>query len=390
MQPLSVVRVNPDTPVGAGFKPAPTGVSLIERAARVQQSFHIGDKRIFPNAYLAPMSGVTDISFRRLVSRLSGGRTGLLISEFISVEGLTRDNPKSMRQMAFAEEERPFSVQIFGGEPSRMAWGAKIVQETGADFVEINCGCPAPKVVSKGGGSGLLRDLPNLANILRQVKAAVTIPVTIKVRVGWSDDLITLFETLKIAEGEGAAAFVIHGRTRAQGYKGFANWNLIAEAKSRASIPVIGNGDILRAEDVLQRLETYGVDGVAVGRGAMHNPWIFGQLADLYEGKVPREPGREDYLYVFSEYEALLREEMDLEQRVLGKLKQMAARVLKGLRGSSAARISLLRSQSNAEFRDHLHRYFESLGEIEHDLAAVVELNGTDETEVAEGNTYRN
>ena len=185
-------------------------------------------------------------------------------------------------------------VQIFGGEPSRMAWGAKIVQETGADFVEINCGCPAPKVVSKGGGSGLLRDLPNLANILRQVKAAVTIPVTIKVRVGWSDDLITLFETLKIAEGEGAAAFVIHGRTRAQGYKGFANWNLIAEAKSRASIPVIGNGDILRAEDVLQRLETYGVDGVAVGRGAMHNPWIFGQLADLYEGKVPREPGREE------------------------------------------------------------------------------------------------
>ena len=169
--------------------------SLIERAKNVQREFFIGPLRSYPNAYLAPMSGVTDICFRRLVSRLAGGRTGMLISEFISVEGLTRDNPKSMRQMAFAGEERPFAVQIFGGEPARMAWGAKIAQDTGADIVEINCGCPAPKVVSKGGGSGLLKDLPNLAAIVRAVKAAISIPLTVKVRIGWSDDSVTLFET---------------------------------------------------------------------------------------------------------------------------------------------------------------------------------------------------
>jgi nifR3 family TIM-barrel protein len=362
----------------------------VERAARVRQEFRIGSRRIYPNVYLAPMSGVTDICFRRLVSRLAGGRTGLLVSEFISVEGLTRDNPKSMAQMAFTEEERPFSIQIFGGDASRMAWGAKIAEDTGADFVEINCGCPAPKVVSKGGGSGLLRDLPNLAAIVRSVKAAVSVPVTVKVRVGWSEDLITLFETQKIIEGEGASALVIHGRTRAQGYKGLANWDLIAEAKTRANIPVVGNGDILKASDVLHRLETYGIDGVAVGRGAMHNPWIFAQLADLYEGKPPSEPSKEDYLHLFGEYHELLRAEMDIELRALGKLKQMAARAMKGLPGSSLARLSLLRSQSVSEFFDHLRAYFESISSVDRDLEALEDLNGKEESEVVFGNTYRN
>ncbi len=336
------------------------------------------------------MSGVTDICFRRLVSRLAGGRTGLLVSEFISVEGLTRENPKSMAQMAFAEEERPFSIQIFGGQPSRMAWGAKIAEDAGADFVEINCGCPAPKVVSKGGGSGLLRDLPNLAAIVREVKAAVTVPVTVKVRVGLSDDLITLFETQKIIEGEGASALVIHGRTRAQGYKGLANWDLIAEAKSKAAIPVIGNGDVLKVSDVLHRLETYGVDGVAVGRGAMHNPWIFAQLADLYEGKEPMAPTREDYLRLFSEYFVLLQEEIDIELRSLGKLKQMAARAMKGLPGGALARLSLLRSQTVSEFFDHLRAYFAGVASVDRDLEALTELNGKDDAEVVFGNTYRN
>lgn len=373
MQPVPAVRLN-----------------LVERAQRVQQDFFIGPKRIYPNAYLAPMSGVTDISFRRLVSKLAGGRTGLLVTEFVSVEGLTRDNPKSMRQMAFAPEEHPLSIQIFGGEPSRMAGGAKIAEETGCDFVEINCGCPAPKVVSKGGGSGLLRDLPNLAAIVRSVKASVSIPVTVKVRVGWNDDLITLFETQKIIEGEGASALVIHGRTRAQGYKGLANWDLIAEAKTRATIPVVGNGDIVRVEDILHRLETYGVDGVAVGRGAMHNPWIFAQIADVYEGKEPMQPGKEDYLHVFREYESLLRMDMDIGLRVLGKLKQMAARVMKGLPGSSLARLSLLRSQSVEEFFDNLHAYFENMGSVEITVDVFEDLNGKEETKVEFGNTYRN
>lgn len=376
---------------------SPDPGDLVARAQRVRQSFDIGGTRIWPNAYLAPMSGVTDICFRRLVSRLAGGRTGLLVSEFVSVSVLSqpggRENPKTVREMAFAEEERPFSIQIFGADAGKMAEGARVAASTGCDFIEINCGCPAPKVVGKGGGSGLLKDLPNLARILRAVKAAVDIPVTIKVRVGWNDDLITLFDTLDIADGEGAAAFVIHGRTRAQGYKGLANWDLIAEAKRRAPahLPVIGNGDIVKPEDVLHRLETYGVDGVAVGRGAMHNPWIFGQIADLYEGRMWQEPRKQDYLRVFSEYEVLLREQMDLDLRVLGKLKQMAARILKGLPGGSLARLNLLRSQSVPEFHGHLHDYFARMDEdLTRDYAALAELNGGETTEVVEGNTYRN
>ena len=336
-------------------------MTLLERAAKVTQAYKVGEKRIFPNAYLAPMSGVTDISFRRLISRIAGGRTGLLVSEFVTVEGLTRLNPRICRQMAFAPEERPFTVQIYGAEADRMAWGAAMVEEAGADFVEINCGCPAPKIVSKGGGSGLLRDLGNLRDILAAVKRQVGIPVTVKVRVGWSDDSINLLETQKVVEGEGASAFVIHGRTRNQGYKGLANWDLIALAKSHGSIPVIGNGDVLRAEDVVDKLERYGVDGVAVGRGAMHNPWIFAQMADLYEGRALKEPTLEEQERVFHWYLELLREETDIEGRLLGKLKQMAARLLKCLPGGFLGRTAVLRSQTLPEFFDNLGAFFAKL-----------------------------
>jgi nifR3 family TIM-barrel protein len=288
-------------------------------------------------------------------------------------------------------EERPFTVQIYGAEPERMAWGAAMVEEAGADFVEINCGCPAPKIVRKGGGSGLLRDLGNLKEILSQVKRRVKIPVTVKVRVGWSDEEINLHETQKVVEGEGAAALVIHGRTRQQGYKGLANWDLIASAKSRGAIPVIGNGDILKIEDVIDKLERYGVDGVAVGRGAMHNPWIFGQIADLYEGKIPREPSLGEHKALFADYLGLLREEMDIEGRVLGKLKQMAARVLKCLPNAKGGRTDVLRSQSIAEFFDNLHKLLDSIEDYRgRALEAVRELNGKDATEVEFGRDYKN
>jgi len=390
--------------------PAGSSHPLLERAVRVIREYKVDGKRIFPNAYLAPMSGVTDLPFRRLISRLSGGRTGLLVSEFITVEGLTRLNPRICRQMAFMPEERPFTVQIYGAEPDRMAWGAAMVEEAGADFVEINCGCPAPKIVSKGGGSGLLRDLGNLKAILSQVKKAVKIPVTVKVRVGWAEDQINLLETQKVVEGEGAGALVIHGRTRQQGYKGLANWDLIALAKSQGKIPVIGNGDILRVEDVIDKLERYGVDGVAVGRGAMHNPWLFGQIADLYEGKIPQEPTLDEHKALFTDYLQLLREELDIasgfgphrpaeaengvwrwEGRVLGKLKQMAARVLKCLPNAKGGRTDVLRSQSLNEFFDNLHKLLESIEDYRgRALEAVRELNGKEATEVEFGRDYRN
>ena len=369
----------------------PTEHPLLARAARVRKRYGVGGKSIFPNVYLAPMSGVTDISFRRLISRLSGGRTGLLVSEFITVEGLTRLNPRICRQMAFSPEERPFTVQIYGGEAERMAWGATMVEEAGADFVEINCGCPAPKIVRKGGGSGLLRDHENLKAIIASVKKAVTIPVTVKVRIGWAEDSINLLETQKVVEGEGASALVIHGRTRQQGYKGLANWDLIALAKSRGNIPVVGNGDILRVEDVIDKLEKYEVDGVAVGRGAMHNPWIFGQLADLYEGKLPKEPSLEDHRDIFTLYHDLLREELDIEGRILGKLKQMAARVLKCLPNSKGGRTDVLRSQTLPEFFDNMNVFLASISDYQgRAFEEVRELNGKNSNELEFGKDYRN
>lgn len=363
---------------------------LVERARRVNRRYGVAGKDIFPNVYLAPMSGVTDIAFRRLISRLSGGRTGLLVSEFITVEGLTKLNPRICRQMAFAPEERPFTVQIYGGEAEKMAWGASMVEEAGADFVEINCGCPAPKIVRRGGGSGLLRDLDNLKDIIAQVKAAVKIPVTVKVRVGWAEDSINLLETQKVVEGEGAAALVIHGRTRQQGYKGLANWDLIALAKSRGAIPVIGNGDILRVEDVVDKLERYGVDGVAVGRGAMHNPWIFNQIADLYEGRTPLEPTLKEHGDLFEMYLGLLREEQDIEGRVLGKLKQMAARVLKCLPNSKGGRTDVLRSASVNEFFDNLNKLLGSIEDYRGREMDFRELNGKDAVEPIQGVDYKN
>jgi tRNA-dihydrouridine synthase B len=370
---------------------SPNEHPLLVRAAKVQQRYAVGGKSIFPNVYLAPMSGVTDICFRRLISKLAGGRTGLLVSEFITVEGLTRLNPRICRQMAFAPEERPFTVQIYGGEADRMAWGASMVESAGADFVEINCGCPAPKIVRRGGGSGLLRDHENLKAIISSVKKAVTIPVTVKVRIGWDDESINLLETQKVVAGEGASALIIHGRTRQQGYKGLANWDLIAEAKSRAEIPVIGNGDILRVEDIIDRLERYAVDGVAVGRGAMHNPWIFGQIADLYSGILPKEPSLQDHRDIFTVYLGLLREELDIEGRILGKLKQMAARVLKCLPNSKGGRTDVLRSQTVSEFFDKLNVFLDSISDYQgRVLDEIRELNGKNSNELEFGQDYRN
>jgi tRNA-dihydrouridine synthase B len=225
-----------------------------------------------------------------------------------------------------------------------------------------------------------LKDLPRLRDIVRATVEAVQIPVTVKVRVGWDDNLITLFETQDIVEGEGGQAFVIHGRTRMQAYRGLANWDLIAAAKRRAKIPVIGNGDVLKVADILDKLEKYGVDGIAVGRGAMHNPWIFRDIADLYEGRIPQEPTALERHQLFLDYERMLREQMDIDGRVLGKLKQMAARLMKLQKSSTLARLSLLRSQSLPEFHEHLTAFFASPeANAARDYSALSDLNGRHE-----------
>src|SRR5215510_12035363 len=201
---------------------------------------------ISPALVLAPMAGVTDSSFRRLIKELGG--VGLIVTEFISVEGLTRGNLRTHRMMRFLPEERPLSIQIFGYDADRMAGAAEIIQESGADIVDINCGCPAKKVVKGGGGSSLLRDLPQLEKIVRRVRRAVSIPLTMKIRTGWDDSSINAVEVARLIEDCGANMIAIHGRTRMQGYSGRANWDVIRAVKRAVSIPVIGCGDFVTPE----------------------------------------------------------------------------------------------------------------------------------------------
>ncbi|MBC7901389.1 MAG: tRNA dihydrouridine synthase DusB [Saprospiraceae bacterium] len=339
------------------------------------KAFKIRDIEINPPLILSPMAGVTDYTFRRLIKRRGG--VGLVVSEFISVEGLTRHNPKSKRQMHFAEEERPFAVQIFGGQPERMALGAEMAQEVGADILDVNCGCPAPKVVRNGGGSGLLRDLPRLETILKEIKKTITIPLTLKLRTGFSESTINVVEVAKMAEQCGVEHIQVHGRTKEQGYKGLANWDLIKQVKEAVTVPVSGNGDITTIEYGIERWKESGTDGILIGRGAMQNPWIFRQFQDVIEGRKPYQPDLSEKKAVLLEFFGMCREEMP-EIVALGKMKQLAGQFTKGLIGGAQFRQTLYHSHSAEEILDNITIYFNTLaadsnygdGMVEADAAA--------------------
>ncbi|HMS39976.1 MAG TPA: tRNA dihydrouridine synthase DusB [Pyrinomonadaceae bacterium] len=320
--------------------------------------FKIRNIEINPPLILSPMAGVTDYTFRRLIKRRGG--VGLVVSEFISVEGLTRHNPKSKRQMRFDEEERPFAVQIFGGQHERMRLGAEMAEEVGADILDVNCGCPAPKVVKHGGGSGLLRDLPRMETILTEIKKAITIPLTLKMRIGYSDSTINAVEVAKMAENCGVEHIQVHGRTKEQGYKGLANWDIIKAVKESVKIPVSGNGDITTIEYGLKKWTESGVDGVLIGRGAMQNPWIFRQIDDAMNGREPYQPDLAEKKAVLLEFFELVREEMP-EIPALGKMKQLAGQFTKGLVGGAQFRQTLYHSHSAQEILDNITTYFETL-----------------------------
>src|SRR5438093_2106582 len=320
--------------------------------------FKIRDIEINPPLVLSPMAGVTDISFRRLLKQRGG--VGLTVSEFISVEGLTRSNPKSKRQMRFYENERPFAVQIFGGQHERMRLAAEMAEEVGADILDVNCGCPAPKVVKHGGGSGLLRDLPRLETILKEIKRAITIPLTIKIRAGYSDSTINAVETAKLAEDCGVEHIALHGRTKEQGYRGLANWHLVKQIKEVVSVPVSGSGDVATIEGAFARFRETGCDGVLIGRGAMANPWIFRQIEDAIHGRELFQPTLEDKRALLLEYFDMLREDMP-QLAAIGRMKQLAGQFTRGLRGGALFRTALYHSHSVEEILERISEYFETI-----------------------------
>src|SRR5438309_9161072 len=321
--------------------------------------FKIRNIEINPPLVLSPMAGVTDISFRRLLKQCGG--VGLTVSEFISVEGLTRSNPKSKRQMRFYENERPFAVQIFGGQSERMRMAAEMAEEVGADILDVNCGCPAPKVVKHGGGSGLLRDLSRLETILKEIKKAITIPLTIKIRAGFYDHTINAIETAKLAEACGAEHIALHGRTKEQGYRGLANWDLVRQIKESVSVPVSGSGDITSIEQAFTRFRETGCDGVLIGRGAMANPWIFRQIEDAIHDREPFQPTLDDKRAVLLEYFEMLREDMP-EMAAIGRMKQLAGQFTRGLQGGALFRTAVYHSHSVDEILGRISEYFETIG----------------------------
>ncbi|MFL6209308.1 MAG: tRNA dihydrouridine synthase DusB [Pyrinomonadaceae bacterium] len=322
------------------------------------KSFKIRDIEINPPLVLSPMAGVTDVPFRALLKRRGG--IGLTVSEFISVEGLTRSNPKAKRQMRFYEYERPFAVQIFGGQPERMRMAAEMAEEVGADILDINCGCPAPKVVKHGGGSGLLRDLPRLETILKEIKRAITIPLTIKIRAGYTESTINAVETAKLAEACGVEHIALHGRTKEQGYKGLANWDLVRQIKETVSVPVSGSGDVVTPAQAFARWRETGCDGILIGRGAMANPWIFRQIEDIGAGRTPFEPTLADKRAVLLEYFDLLRADMP-EFAAIGRMKQLAGQFTKGLTGGARFRQVIYHSHEVSEVLDRIEEYFETV-----------------------------
>jgi len=322
------------------------------------KSFRIRDIEINPPLVLSPMAGVTDVSFRRLLKQRGG--IGLTVSEFISVEGLTRNNPKSKRQMRFYENERPFAVQIFGGQPERMRMAAEMAEEVGADILDVNCGCPAPKVVKHGGGSGLLKDHPRLEEILNEIKKAISIPMTVKIRAGFYDHTINAVETARLAEACGAEHIALHGRTKEQGYRGQANWELVKQIKETVSVPVSGSGDITTIQQAFDRFRETNCDGVLIGRGAMANPWIFRQIEDTMNGREPFQPTLEDKRAVLLEYFDMLREDMP-QLAAIGRMKQLAGQFTRGLRGGALFRTALYHSHSVAEILDRISEYFEAI-----------------------------
>ncbi|MGI4826713.1 MAG: tRNA dihydrouridine synthase [Janthinobacterium lividum] len=390
--------------------------SAIDRSmpaeASVPAELHIGGVRIAPATVLAPMAGVTDTVFRRFIKNASlyaapapGSEAetkanidlettnersgcGLIMTEFTSADGLSRMREvKRKRYLTYYEDEHPISAQIFGSNPQTLADSARICEEAGFDIVDLNLGCPAKRVVSCNGGSGLLRDLPLIRIIFDQVRAAVTIPFTVKFRMGWNDTNIVCVELAKMAEDCGLNAVALHARTREQGYAGEARWEWIAAVKDAVGIPVIGNGDIRTPEDAAAMVEATRCDAVMIGRAAPANPWIFRQIAQYTESKRQTGLGRydqpsngdrhrmiRDYFdrllaevaehpdtdepAVSDEAKRLKRDHESAQREAIGKMKQFASWFTHGVPGGATLRRQIFEAKRGEQVMERVDEFF--------------------------------
>jgi tRNA-dihydrouridine synthase B len=401
-----------------------TATRTMPHEARVPAELHIGGVRIAPATVLAPMAGVTDTVFRRFIKNASMfaqpeaaftdptsaadvdtattnevSGCGLIMTEFTSADGLSRmRETKRKRYLTYYEDEHPISAQLFGSNPETLADSARIVQDAGFDLVDLNLGCPAKRVVSCNGGSGLLRDLPHIKTIFERVRAAVSIPFTVKFRMGWSDSNIVCVELAKMAEDCGLNAVALHARTREQGYSGDARWEWIAAVKDAVNIPVIGNGDIRTPEDAAAMVEATGCDAVMIGRAAPANPWLFRQIAQYTATKHANGIGCYDkptdmdrYRMIRDYFERLMAEvaehpevlgpaESDVDKRLkrnhesaqrdaIGRMKQFASWFTHGVPGGATLRREIFEARRGAQVIDKVEAFFTKRAEAQESFA---------------------
>ena len=316
----------------------------------------IGNVELNNNLLLAPMAGVTDLAFRKICKECGAG---LVEAEMVSAKAIFYGDDKTISMLNTDDEKRSISMQIFGNEPDVMAHAAEFLNDK-ADIIDINMGCPAPKVVKNGDGSKLLLDLDLVSEIVKSVVAVSKVPVTVKIRKGWDDDHIVAVEAAKRIEAAGASAITVHGRTRSQFYSGVADWDIIRQVKENVSIPVIGNGDVVDGKSAEELFSKTGVDGIMIGRATLGNPWIFNEIASYLKGEEVKKPSNDEIMKtILWQYDMLIKEKG--EYTAVREMRKHIGWYLKGMPSAKMVKDEVNKLENFSEILQVLKKYFQDI-----------------------------